>query len=345
MLKVKKEGVILKPTKLNFENKGVLNPTCFQEGNYVHMFYRAVRKDGVSSIGYCKLEGPLKVIERSKKPLLYPEFNYDRRGLEDPRITFLNNKYYLFYTVYDGYNARAAYAVSTDLKNFYKQCVITPDISYDVAEDIFRHSKTKHKKLKDRYFFFESYYKDKVGKDVLLWEKDVILFPEKFNGKFALLHRILPDIQVIYFKDFKDLTLHYWKNYLKNLSKYIVLSSKYWYESRNIGGGATPIKTNKGWLLIYHAVEDANKGRVYRASAALLDKKNPLKLIGRLKYPLFSPEETWERKGDVDDVVFPTGTAVFGKKLYIYYGAADTKIAVASVNLKELLSELLKNKL
>lgn len=344
MIKVKKEGVILKPTKLKFENKAVLNPTCFKEGNYVHMFYRAVRKNGVSCIGYCKLNGPLKVVQRAKQPVLYPEFNYDKAGLEDPRITFIGGKYYLFYTVFDGKNVRVAYAVSKDLKNFEKQSVITPDITYDEAENLFRHSRSKHGQLKDQYFFFESYFKDKVGEDVLLWEKDIILFPEKINGKFALLHRVLPDIQLIYFNDFKDLTLHYWKDYLRHLLKYVVLSSKYWYESRNVGGGATPIKTNKGWLLIYHAVEDTNEGRVYRASAALLDKKNPLKLIGHLKEPLFSPEEKWEKTGNVSNVIFPAGTAIFGKKLYIYYGAADTRIAVASVNLNELLSELLKNK-
>jgi len=344
MIKVKKEGVLLEPTKLNFENKAVLNPTCFKVGDYVHMFYRAVRKNGVSYIGYCKLKGPLKVVQRAKYPLLCPEFNYDKKGLEDPRITLLNGTYYLFYTVFDGENARAAYAISKDLKNFKKQTVVTPSITYDEAEDLFLYSRIKHGRLRDQYFFFESYFKDKVGEDVLLWEKDVILFPEKIHGKFALLHRILPDIQIIYFNDFKDLTLQYWKNYLRQLSKYIVLGSKYWYESRNIGGGATPIKTNKGWLLIYHAVEDTNSGRIYRASAALLDKKNPLKLVGRLKEPLFSPEETWERKGNIDNVVFPTGTAIFGKTLYIYYGAADKRIAVASVNLNKLLTELSKNK-
>ncbi len=342
MLKVKKEGVILRSTKLKFESKAVLNPTCFKKGSYVHMFYRAVRKNGVSCIGYCKLKGPLEVVERAKHPILCPEFNYDKGGLEDPRITFMNGTYYLIYTVYDGKNARAAYATSKDLKNFKKQTVITPDITYDEAENLFRHSREEHGKLKDQYFFFESYFKDKVGQDVLLWEKDVMLFPKKIKGKYALLHRILPDMQIIYFNDFKDLTLHYWKNYLRHLSQYIVLGSKYWYESRNVGGGATPIETKKGWLLIYHAVEDTNEGRIYRASAVLLDKKNPLKLIGRLKEPLFSPEEKWEKKGNVSNVVFPTGTAVFGKKLYIYYGAADARIAAASVNLHELLGELTK---
>src|SRR3989338_9200307 len=160
MLKVKKEGVILEPTKLKFENRAVLNPTCFKKENYVHMFYRAVRKNKVSCISYCKLKGPLKVVQRDKRPVLCPEFNYDRKGLEDPRLTFLNGVYYMFYTVYDGKNARVAYAISKDLKNFKKQTVITPDVTYDEAEDIFRHSGTKHERLKDKYFFFESYYKD-----------------------------------------------------------------------------------------------------------------------------------------------------------------------------------------
>ncbi|MEK6869408.1 MAG: pesticidal protein Cry7Aa, partial [Nanoarchaeota archaeon] len=111
MLKVKKEGIILKPSRLDFENKAVLNPTCIKKGNYVHMFYRAVRKDNVSCIGYCRLKGPLSVVQRSKRPILCPEFNYDRDGLEDPRITYMDKKYYMFYTVYDGKNARVAYAV------------------------------------------------------------------------------------------------------------------------------------------------------------------------------------------------------------------------------------------
>ena len=126
----------------------------------------------------------------------------------------------------------------------------------------------------------------------------------------------------------------------------MVLENKYWFESRNIGGGAPPIYTKDGWLIIFHTVEELNKARIYHASAALLDKRNPFKVIGRLSMPLFSPEESWEKErfegleGLVNSVVFPTGTAVFGKDLYIYYGASDSKIAVAKVNLNELLKKL-----
>ena len=340
MESVKKEGVILKPTNLEFENQAVLNPACVQIDNTIHMFYRAVRKGNHSTIGYCRLEGPLKVVERWKKPILQPEYKYEKKSIEDPRIVFYRGIYYLFYVAFDGKNALTAYAISKDLKDWKKKGLITPRIFYDKAEDLFRMAR---KKLKEKYFFFESYYKDILGKDVLLWEKDVFILPKKIKGRFALIHRILPDIQVIYFRDFKQLKdIKFWKEYLKKLGDYVVLEPKHNYESRNIGGGAPLIETKKGWLMIYHAVQDSNKGKVYHAGAALLDKRNPCKVIGHLKKPLFSPTKWYEKLGDINNVVFPSGTAIFKDKLYIYYGAADSRIAVASVKIDKLLGELTK---
>ncbi|MHA1291700.1 MAG: winged helix-turn-helix domain-containing protein, partial [Promethearchaeota archaeon] len=154
----------------------------------------------------------------------------------------------------------------------------------------------------------------------------------------------LPDIQIIYFDDLNQLTLDYWKKHLKNLGDYIILDATHGYESRNIGAGAPLIETKRGWLMIYHAVQDTNQGQIYHASAALLDKKDPQKVLGHLKTPLFSPTEDYEKFGDVGNVVFPTGTAIFDGQLYIYYGAADSRIAVVSVNLNEILKELLITK-
>ncbi len=75
----------------------------------------------------------------------------------------------------------------------------------------------------------------------------------------------------------------------------------------------------------------------------MLDKKNPCRVIGHLKNPIFSPEKKWEIKGNVNNVVFPTSVVVFDDRLYIYYGAADKRIAVASVNMDEVLEKLLKS--
>lgn len=338
MIKVKKLGVILKPTQHSFESRAVLNPAVWQDGQNVHMFYRAVNHRNESVIGYARLLGPTKVAERFSAPLISREFTYEEKGLEDPRIVKIGETFYLTYVAFDGKNAITALATSADLKHFEKKGVISPCITYDKAEDIFRSSR-----LKDQYAFFETFYKDKVAYDVLLWEKDIFLFPEKIRGQFALVHRVLPEIQVIYFKDFHQLTLPFWRQHLRHLGDAVLLEKKHWYESRNIGGGAPPIKTKKGWLLVYHGVEETNRKKIYHAGAVLLDLKNPQKVIGRLKDPLFSPEERYEKKGEVSNVVFPTGTAVFDQELYIYYGAADKRIAVAKINLDSLIQELLKS--
>ncbi|MFH1857103.1 MAG: pesticidal protein Cry7Aa [Candidatus Omnitrophota bacterium] len=339
MIEVKNEGIILESSRNAFDNQAVLNPACvLTDDGVTHMFYRGVRRgDMVSSIGYCQLVAN-KVVKRLDQPVLFPEYDYEKEGVEDPRIVFLDGTYYLFYTAYDGKNALFAYATSTDLINFVKHGVISPRITYAEAGKLFGCSK-----VREKYFFFESYIKDRQGADILLWEKDAFIFPKKINNKFALVHRILPGIQVIYFNDFKDLTDDYWREYLRDLGSYILLESQYRFESRNIGGGCPPIETKDGWLLIYHGVEDSRQGRIYHAAAALLDLDDPTKVIGRMKRPLFSPVDEWEKCGDVNNVVFPTGTVLQDNRLYIYYGAADKLIAAKSVDMSELLTELKKS--
>ena len=340
MVIIRRENVLLETTENEFENQAVLNPTVVQQGNTLHMFYRAVKEGNYSSIGYCKLEGPLNVVERRDSPILFPEHDYEIHGTEDPRVILLDGIYYMFYTAYDGKNALVAYATSKDLKMWEKHGIISAKMRYDEAGHYFRLSK-----LKEKYYFFISYYKDVVAEDVLLWEKDSFIFPKKFNNKFALIHRVLPDIQIVCFDDFKDLTNGFWQSNLGKLGENVLMEPKFGFESRNIGAGAPLIETERGWLMIYHSVEDSNKGKIYHASAALLDKQDPHKVIGRLKEPLFSPTEDYEKFGDVNNVVFPTGTALFEDRLYIYYGAADKRIAVVSVNLHKLLHELLASEI
>ncbi|MBW2981551.1 pesticidal protein Cry7Aa [Candidatus Woesearchaeota archaeon] len=340
MVEVKKEGIILEASKLNFENQAVLNPATVKIGNTVHMFYRAVKQGNYSSIGYAKLDGPLNVIERAKKPILKPEFPYEIHGVEDPRVVKIDGTYYMTYMAYDNKNVSTAYAVSKDLKTWSKKGEISSFLSYAAIKKMFMKLD-----MPDGYFNFDIYNKSEkdTADTVYVWGKDAVLFPKKINGKFAMLHRVLPNIHLIYFKDFKELTHEYWEEHFKNLSDFIVLDKRHWFESRALGAGAPPVETKKGWLMIYHAIENSPEGRIYRAGAALLDKKDPTKIIGRLCDPLFSPEKEWEKKGDVDNVVFPSGTAIFGNKLYIYYGAADKRIAAVSLDINELLDELVKN--
>src|SRR3990167_7369308 len=153
MITVKNEGIILEKTNLEFENKAVLNPACIQVDGITHMFYRAINHNDISSIGYCQLVDN-KVVKRLKEPVLFPEYDYEKKGVEDPRITLLEGTYYLLYTAYDGKNALAAYATTSDLVHFIKQGLISPKISYDEAEDVFCESK-----VSERYTVFETLYK------------------------------------------------------------------------------------------------------------------------------------------------------------------------------------------
>ncbi|HSM63553.1 MAG TPA: hypothetical protein VK833_06415 [Gillisia sp.] len=339
---VKKHGVILEPTNNSFENEGVFNPAAIREGNNVHLFYRAVRKGNFSTIGYCKLEGPLNVIERSSTPIMFPEHSHEFQGLEDPRITKIEDTYYLSYSAFDGINVFGAYATSKDLKKFDRKGIITPRFNFEEYALLIRKNLNK---VSDKhllyYDLFEIHHFSNIMKaEVFVWDKNLVFFPKKIDGKFAFLHRLFPTIQLVTYENPDHLTENFWINYISNLHKHIVLRNSLAYERSHIGAGCPPIETKDGWVLIYHAAEVSDKGELlYHAAAALLDLKDPLKVIGHLKKPLFSPTESYEKKGIVKNVVFPTGSAMFDEELYIYYGAADTKIAVASMNINDLLNE------
>lgn len=339
MIEVKKEGILLEKTQIEFENEGVLNPAVIRIGDFVHVYYRAVRTGNHSSIGYCKLDGPLTIAERWDKPIIVPEFEYESHGVEDARIVKIDDLFYLTYTGYDGINARGALAVSKDLTVFEKKGIIVPPITY--SEFVFLAESAG--KVNENYYRNHKFYYQipDPDKKMMLWDKNVVFFPRRINGNLVFFHRIRPGIQIVTVKRLEKLTKKFWNDYITNLQDHIVLDPVYEHESSYIGSGCPPFETEQGWLLIYHGVEHTDRGFVYSACAALLDLDNPAKVIARLPYALFSPQYEWEVKGEVDNVVFPTGTALFGNTLFIYYGAADTLIASASVNITELVAELL----
>lgn len=344
MLDIIKEGILLKKTELDFENEGVLNPAAIREGQFVHLLYRAVSTGNHSSIGYCKLDGPLFIESRNKTALLSPEFDYESQGLEDPRIVKIDDTYYLTYTGYDGVNALGCLATSKDLVHFERKGIIVPQLTYEEFNRLIGAEGISNEK----YYRYNqhNHILEKQGTKMLIWDKNVIFFPRRINGNLTFLHRIRPEIQIVTsFKNFEELTPEFWEDYFLNFNDYVVMKPKYAHEVSYIGGGCPPIETEQGWLLIYHGVQDSIKGYVYSACAALLDLENPQKEIARLPYPLFVPEFHWELKGEVNNVCFPTGAVVFDDTLYIYYGAADERIACASMSLSELVNELIHNKI
>ena len=171
--------------------------------------------------------------------------------------------------------------------------------------------------------------------------KDTVMFPQKIKNKFAALHRpegffefSRPSIWIAYSPD-----SIYWGK-----ERALLHPRPKGWDSIRIGSGAPPIKTKEGWLMIYHGVRPAKNHGIYSAGAILLDKKNPEKVIARspLSKPLFEPYYSWEKKGVVDGVVFPTGVVpdLNKKDLLIYYGGADKVIAVAKIGIDEIISHM-----
>ncbi len=294
---------LLRPIPENaWESRAVFNPAAIREGDYVHLLYRAVEGENFSTVGYAKLNKNGDVLERSNEPVLKREFDWEKQGVEDPRVTKLGDTYYILYSAYDGKNVRICLAVTKDFRTYTKKGIVGPNA----------------------------------------FDKDAMLFPEEVNGKIVFMHRIEPNIQLAYFdsiEHFMDPGKNFWKNHLEELDKHTIMTPQYEWESEKVGGGAPPVKTRDGWIIIYHGVD---RNLVYRAGAALLDLNNPSKLIARIPYPILEPERKFEKIGDVHNVVFPEGTVVFDDVLYIYYGGADSVTCLAKVGIDELLTELKK---
>lgn len=154
--------------------------------------------------------------------------------------------------------------------------------------------------------------------------KDVVIFPEKINDRWVVYHRISPHIWVSYSRD-----LFHWRD-----SNIVMMPRGNSWEKLKIGGGAPPVKTPRGWLFIYHGVDET---KVYRLGFALVALDDPEEIIYRSKEPILEPTEEFERVGDVPNVVFTCGAFVKGGRLFVHYGGADTVICVATQRLDEIL--------
>ena len=173
------------------------------------------------------------------------------------------------------------------------------------------------------------------------WDKDAFIFPERVDGKIAYMHRIEPNIQIDYFDSFEDmLSPDSWKAY--DAEKSTVLKSVEPWEGKKMGGSIPPIKTELGWLILYHAVAHDREPSCYRMGACIAEYENPSNIIAKLPYPVFEPEKEYEIIGDIHNVVFPQGGYVLDDKLYISYGAADKYTAVAKLDYVKLIDELKK---
>ena len=171
-------------------------------------------------------------------------------------------------------------------------------------------------------------------------DKDAALFPVKFNGLWAMLHRPVPKSPI--------LGAHIWISFSPNLKHWgehqeiIQAREGGWWDANKIGLCAPPMQTEAGWLILYHGVRTTASGSIYRLGLILLDLENPAKVIRRTDEWIFGPKAHYEREGDVDDVVFPCGWIKKDNKVLMYYGAADSRLCLAIANFDELLNFVLE---
>jgi predicted GH43/DUF377 family glycosyl hydrolase len=172
---------------------------------------------------------------------------------------------------------------------------------------------------------------ERLGSVLLPENKDAALFPRRINGRWAMLHRhVLHSGAHIWIAFSPD--LKHWGDHK------IVMRARTggWWDANKIGLSPQPLYTPEGWLILFHGVRVTGGGVIYRLGLALLDLENPARLLRRSEEWIFGPMESYERNGDVDNVVFPCGWIQQGDEIRLYYGGADTCIALAIASLKEL---------
>ncbi|HEY5383306.1 MAG TPA: hypothetical protein VIJ88_02000 [Candidatus Paceibacterota bacterium] len=309
-----KENPIMRPLAEHaWEKKAVFNTAALDINGTIHLLYRAMGDDNTSVIGYAATKNGIKITERDAEPAYKPREGFETKkggptsnsGCEDPRLTQIGTTIYMMYTAYNGVDSTRVAITSISVKDFLA-------------------------KRWDKWSAPMLTTPDNVN------DKDTGLFPEKIKGQYMLLHRIDPQLCA----DFLD-TLDFNKTRLTRCVEIMSPRAGMW-DSVKIGIAGPPIKTPKGWLLIYHGV---SKTSTYRLGAVLLDLKNPSVVLSRSVDTILEPIEEYERVGVVPRAVFSCGTILRDDTLFIYYGGADTVVCLAKMSLKKLLKILLPDNL
>lgn len=291
---------------LLWEAGGTFNPAAIDVGGKTHILYRGSTSNNASTIGYASSSDGFTIDERPDKPIYLPrekfELQTDPRngfGCEDPRIVEIGSRLYMTYTGYDGATPRVAVS-SIDKNDFL------------------------NKK-------WHTWSKPEVITPSSIPNKDAAILPEPVNGKYMVFHRV----HEIVCADFVN-SLDFSKEKIDQCIEIIEPRRGMW-DGNKVGISAPPIKTDKGWILLYHGVSWST---IYRVGVVLLDLEDPTIVKARTAAPIFEPQEEYEIKGIVPNVVFPCGAIIRNGRLYIYYGGGDKVIGVGYMDVNTLLEML-----
>ena len=316
---------IIRPGSHPWTAEAVLNPAAAVIEDRTHLLYRAVGMDGVSRIGYASsangivfdkhLPYPAFVAQshrgprnrpRRYSPVLYPSGG-SWGGCEDPRMVVIDERVYVTFNMFDGWDFIRVAAISISQEDF----------------------------LAERFGNWDGpYILSRPGER----QKNWVLFPEKIGGRFAIIHSIAPKIEIAFRNSIEDVGtgepfIESWVGARGNLP------ARDSWDSFIRSAGPPPVRTAIGWLLLYHANDEREPSR-YKLGAMLLDLVDPTKVLYRAAVPILSPDEYYENHGK-PGIVYACGAVVRDGKLFVYYGGADKVICVATVSLDAFLDALI----
>ncbi|HEX5774630.1 MAG TPA: hypothetical protein VFY28_01560 [Candidatus Paceibacterota bacterium] len=326
MLIVKRspKNPIIMPTRGRaYEALGAFNPSVVAKDGVRHLFYRALSEPdalrtpdrGFSTIGYAASSDGTLFTER--RQVISPTESWEHYGCEDPRATYFEGKWYVFYTALGGYpfsadNIKVAVAVGDSPETLTEKHLVTP---------------------------FNA--------------KAATLFPERVDGDAVLLltahtdythDHPRPTIAVARAKRIEDFwSENFWKKWHDDLASHALPNVRR-ADTEHMEIAASPVRISQGWLLVYSHIQDYydEAKRIFGVEALVLDADDPQSILARTEGAFMVPEEAFERYGIVQNVVFPTGAVVEDSRLDIYYGAADMTCALASLSLPDLLDSMSK---
>jgi beta-1,2-mannobiose phosphorylase / 1,2-beta-oligomannan phosphorylase len=328
-----KGNPILEPIETYWEKMQVRNPAAWFDGETVHMIYTARTVWNTIYLGYATSTDGYHFKRMSDKPWLSPsESGFDAGTVEDARMVKIGDTYYIVYmaraTGKEDFEAGERppehLTASTWSKNWRRAGLLT-------TKDFKRIE--HHGPLTSENIF----------------NANVILFPEKINGKYCILHRPSdyfcseavcneyppeerPGMSICFSDDLKE-----WTD-----DQTLARPEQPW-ENFKIGGSSQPIKTDKGWLTLYHGCGGASpEESTYKVGIMMLDLENPTKVIARSPDPILEPEMEWEIDGPPDRVVFPNSAVLIDDTIFVYYGACDRVTAVATRKLTELVDYVMQ---
>lgn len=316
-----------------WESTVATNPGAWYDeaSKTVYMLYRAAGDDLEHKIhlGLATSTDGIHFKRAFDKPVLSPsELGFDGGCVEDPRIIKIGDWYYVTY-------ASRPFPPGQywlDGGRHHRPPACPPDFPWHLRQN----ATTTYLGLTQD---FKSWYRAGRLTNPKVDDRDVYFFPEKINGKYWMIHRPMNWTGPEYGTEYPAMWISSGDDLLSCNDAKLLAKAEYAWENKKIGGNTPPIRTELGWLTLYHAV---GSDKLYRLGALVLDPNDPTRVTHRTRDWILQPEMDYELNGFYPGVCFPCGKVVINGTLYVYYGGADKYVGVATAPIDELLSYLKK---